>query len=48
MEFRLCGADGVYRWHLARALAQVDESGAIVRWFGTNTLIEGQKRNAPD
>lgn len=43
-EFRLRGADGTYRWHLARALAQRDESGAVVRWFGTNTDVEDEKR----
>jgi PAS domain S-box-containing protein len=43
VEFRLRGVDGNYRWHLARALPQRDESGAIVRWFGTNTDIEEQK-----
>ncbi len=45
VEFRLRGADGVFRWHLARALAQFDDKGAVVRWFGTNTLIEDQKRD---
>lgn len=42
VEFRLKAADGSYRWHLARALPQRDDSGAIVRWFGTNTDIEEQ------
>ncbi|MDB4885602.1 MAG: domain S-box [Gemmatimonadetes bacterium] len=44
VEFRLRGSDGVYRWHLARALAQLDDEGGVVKWFGTNTLIEDQKR----
>lgn len=44
VEFRLRGADGSYRWHLAGALPQLDESGKIVRWFGSNTEIEEQKR----
>ena len=44
VEFRLRAADGSYRWHLARALPQRDESGAIVKWFGTNTDIVDQKR----
>jgi PAS domain S-box-containing protein len=44
VEFRLRAADGSYRWHLARALAQRDESGAVVRWFGTNTDMEDEKR----
>ena len=43
VEFRLLAADGTYRWHLARALPQRDESGQIVRWFGTNTDIQEQK-----
>jgi len=44
VEFRLRCADGEYRWHIARALPQVDESGKVVQWFGTNTDIEEQKR----
>jgi PAS domain S-box-containing protein len=44
VEFRLRGADGQYRWHIARALPQIDDSGKVVHWFGTNTDIEEQKR----
>ena len=43
-EFRLRRADGAYRWHLTRAVAMRDADGAIVRWFGTNTDIDDQKR----
>jgi PAS domain S-box-containing protein len=53
MEFRLKRAVGVtnssnqgYLWHLARAVAQRDQYGSIIRWFGTWTEIEGQKRKA--
>ena len=42
-EFRLRRADGVYRWHIARAVAQRGEAGTILRWIGTNTDIEDQK-----
>lgn len=42
-EFRLKGADGNYRWHLARATAGRDSDGKIIKWFGTNTDIEEQK-----
>jgi len=42
-EFRLRRRDGVYRWHLTRALPVRDELGAIIRWVGTNTDIEAQK-----
>ncbi|WP_394762871.1 PAS domain-containing protein [Phenylobacterium sp.] len=45
-EFRLRRADGIYRWHIARAVPQRDESGAIVRWIGTNTDIDDQKATA--
>ncbi len=41
MEFRLLrGAEGSYRWHIARALPMRDETGQIVSWFGTNTDID--------
>jgi PAS domain S-box-containing protein len=43
VEFRLRRHDGDYRWYLSRALAQTDERGAVVQWFGTNTDIEEQK-----
>ena len=35
--------DGVYRWHLARALPRRDDSGTIVQWVGTCTDIHDQK-----
>ncbi len=35
---------GGYRWHLGRALPVRDEQGSIVRWFGTITDIDDQKR----
>jgi PAS domain S-box-containing protein len=45
-EFRLWSAEAnAYRWHLARAIPQRDDSGRIRRWFGSNTDIEEQKRN---
>ncbi len=44
VEFRLRRADGVYRWHLARAVADRDQAGQILRWIGTNTDIDDQKR----
>ncbi|MEO7454683.1 MAG: ATP-binding protein, partial [Gemmatimonadaceae bacterium] len=46
VEFRLRNSSAnEYRWHLSRATAQRDESGAIIRWFGTNTDIEDRRRN---
>ena len=35
---------GEYRWFLVRALPARDETGQIVKWFGTCTDIEDQKR----
>lgn len=45
VEFRLRkGGSSEYRWHLSRAMAQRDEEGRILRWFGTNTDIEDRRR----
>ncbi len=45
-EFRLRRADGLYRWHIARAVPIRAEDGTVVRWIGTNTDIEDQKSTA--
>ncbi|HEX2528960.1 MAG TPA: PAS domain S-box protein [Geminicoccus sp.] len=42
-EFRLRRHDGVYRWHIARALPIRSEDGQIRRWIGTNTDIDDRK-----
>ena len=44
MVFPLRGADGVFRPFLTRIVPVRDSSGAIARWFGTNTDIDEQKR----
>ncbi len=44
IEYRLRSADGVYRWFKTRGTPALDERGRIVRWFGTCTDIEDQKR----
>jgi PAS domain S-box-containing protein len=44
IEYRIRGADGRYRWFLGRALPVRDASGRILRWFGTCTDIEAQKK----
>jgi formate hydrogenlyase transcriptional activator len=43
-EERHLQANGQYRWVLSRGLPLHDEHGNIVRWFGTNTDIDDQKR----
>jgi PAS domain S-box-containing protein len=43
-EARLRRHDGEYRWFLFRANPLRDEKGAVVKWYGINTDIEGRKR----
>jgi PAS domain S-box-containing protein len=40
--FPLRGRDGSYRWFLSRALPIRNETGDIIRWFGTNTDVTEQ------
>ncbi|GAB3930430.1 PAS domain-containing sensor histidine kinase [Larkinella terrae] len=42
------GSDGMYRWHLNRALPIHDETGTITLWVGTATDIHEQKRIAAE
>ncbi len=44
MEFPLRGRDGRFRWFLTRVNPLRDSEGRIIRWFGTNTDIDEQKR----
>ncbi len=44
IEARLRRFDGEYRWFLFRANPLRDESGKVVKWYGTNTDIEDHKR----
>jgi PAS domain S-box-containing protein len=43
-EYRCRRHDGAYRWFLGRAHPVRDASGHIIRWFGTCTDIDDQKR----
>jgi two-component system sensor histidine kinase UhpB len=43
-EMRLRRSDGEYRWFLVRTVPVRDESGKVVRWYGTSTDIEDRKR----
>jgi PAS domain S-box-containing protein len=38
-EFRLRRLDGMYCWHLARALPMLDETSQVVKWVGSTTNI---------
>ncbi len=45
IEYRFkSAADGTYRWYLGRASVVRDEHGQIVKWYGTGTDIDDQKR----
>ncbi len=44
VEARMRRSDGRYRWFLFRASPLRDESGKIVKWYGTNVDIEDRKR----
>jgi len=41
---RVRRADGEYHWFLSRAAPLRDESGKIIKWYGTDTDIEDQRR----
>ena len=42
-EYRLRGRDGQYRWFRARALPLRDQTGTIIRWYGTCSDIHDSK-----
>ena len=44
IEYRFRSADGTYSWFLGQAMPLRNESGDIVRWFGTLTDISQRKR----
>jgi PAS domain S-box-containing protein len=44
VEARMRRFDGEYRWFLFRASPLCDETGNIVKWYGTNVDIEDRKR----
>ncbi len=45
MEYRLKKAsDGLYKWHLGKAVPMRDENGSIMKWFGSCTDIDEYKR----
>jgi PAS domain S-box-containing protein len=44
MEFPLLGADGNYRWFLTRVRPVRDQEQKVIRWYGTNTDVDEQRR----
>ncbi len=45
-EFRLRGSDGTFRWFSNRVVPVRDENGAVIRWYGSLTDIDEQRRQA--
>jgi PAS domain S-box-containing protein len=43
-EHRIRMANGTYRWHLSRGVPVCDEQGRVVKWYGTATDIDDNKR----
>jgi PAS domain S-box-containing protein len=41
--FPLRGKDGLFRWFLSRAFPIYDQTGNVLRWFGTNTDVTEQR-----
>lgn len=46
IEHRIRMKDGSFRWHLSRGVPFRDESGAIIKWFGSATDIHVSKEQA--
>jgi PAS domain S-box-containing protein len=44
VETRLRAADGTFRWHLMRVVPLRAADGAVLKWFGTATDVEEQRR----
>lgn len=43
-EHRIRMSNGVYRWHLSRAVPVYGSDGAVIKWYGTSTNIDTQKQ----
>ncbi|MEM9926717.1 MAG: PAS domain S-box protein, partial [Cyanobacteria bacterium P01_D01_bin.50] len=45
IEYRFrCASDGEYRWLLVKAYPLRNDSGEIIKWFGSSTDIDDQKK----
>lgn len=44
VEYRMRRHDGVYIWFLGRAVPMYDASGTLIKWFGTCTDIDDQRK----
>ncbi len=46
LDYRIRRFDGEYRWHAFRSLPIRDEHGVVVRWIGTATDIDDDRRSS--
>jgi len=44
IEYRVRGADGVYRWHHLSAQAERNDNGVIVRWWGSSINVDANRQ----
>ncbi len=44
IEHRMQRADGSFRWFLTRAVPIRDETGCVIKWFGTSTDVDDRKQ----
>ena len=44
IDLRLRRVDGIYRWHLTRVMPVLSRTGRLLKWLGTCTDIDDQKR----
>jgi PAS domain S-box-containing protein len=44
IEHRLQLADGRFRWFLTRAVPVPDETGQVMKWYGTSTDVDDRRR----
>jgi PAS domain S-box-containing protein len=44
VEHRMQRSDGIFRWFLSRAVPIRDESGSVIRWYGTSTDVDDRKQ----
>jgi diguanylate cyclase (GGDEF)-like protein/PAS domain S-box-containing protein len=45
LDYRIRRFDGEYRWHAFRGLPICDDDGAVVKWIGTATDIDDERRS---
>ncbi|MGO8793956.1 MAG: diguanylate cyclase [Candidatus Sulfotelmatobacter sp.] len=45
VDYRIRGKDGTYRWFVCRANPIKNAQGKVIKWFGTSTDIEDQKKS---